>query len=213
MMPSGKEGCAPLPDRKNRPQPGKDQMPDPRPKSKPRSGPASAERRLHGFEPAGKLLSGKVRAAGEKRGFAVARLLTQWDTIAGDRLAAVTRPVKVSYPREGLGATLTLLVAPATGPEVQMAIPQLIERVNAVYGYRAISRIALTQTAATGFAEGQTPFTAAPRSAEPAAPDPARLAAATAPLAPIADPGLKGALELLARNILTRRTSKEGPPR
>jgi len=188
-------------------------MPDPHPKPKPKPGPSGAERRLRGFEPTGKLLSGKLRAAGEKRGFAVARLLTQWDEIAGETLAAITRPVKVSYPREGLGATLTLLVAPAQGPQVQMALPQLIERVNAVYGYRAISRIALTQTAASGFSEGQTPFTPAPKPKTPAAPDPTRLAAATAPLEPIADPGLKGALELLARNILTRRTPKEGPPR
>ncbi len=168
-------------------------MPDPRPKSKsksglksrpksgPKSGPAGAERRLRGFEPAGKLLTDKLRAAGETRGFAVSRLLTQWDEIAGAQLAAITRPVKVNYPREGLGATLTLLVAPAQGPEVQMALPQLIERVNAVYGYRAISRIALTQTAASGFAEGQTPFTPAPKPKKPTAPDPGRLAAATAP--------------------------------
>lgn len=190
-------------------------MPDPRPKPKP--GPKTAlpgaERRLRGFEPTGKLLSGKLRAVGEKRGFAVAQLLTQWDEIAGDSLAAITRPVKVSYPREGLGATLTLLVAPAHGPEIKMQLPQLIERVNAVYGYRAISRIALTQTAETGFAEGQTPFTPAPKPEKPAAPDPGRLAAATAPVEPIADPGLKRALELLARNILTRRTSQEGPTR
>jgi hypothetical protein len=168
------------------------------------------ERRQRGFEPAAGLLKDRMRAAGEKRGFAVARLLTQWDEIAGQALAAITLPVKVSYPREGLGATLTLLVSAAHGPQVQMALPQLLERVNGVYGYRAISRIALTQTAASGFAEGQTPFTAAPQS-RPRPPDPARLAEATAQVAPVADAGLRGALETLARNILTRQNLKEGP--
>ena len=169
---------------------------------------AKPERRQRGFEPASGLLKNRLRAASEKRGFAVAQLLTGWDAIAGETLAPITRPVKVSYPREGLGATLTLLVSPAHGPQVQMAVPQLIDRVNAVYGYRAISRIALTQTAASGFAEGQTPFAGAPK--KPTPPDPAKLAEAEAQLAPIGDAELRGALETLARNILTRTTLKEG---
>lgn len=170
---------------------------------------APPDRRLRGFEPAAGLLKDRLRTAGEKRGFAVARLLTQWEEVAGPDLAPLTRPVKVSYPKDGLGATLTLLVSPAHGPQVQMELPRLTERVNAVYGYRAIARIALTQTAATGFAEGQTPFAGKPKPKP--APDPARLAQATGQMAPITDPGLRGALETLARNILTRATLKEGP--
>jgi hypothetical protein len=46
---------------------------------------------------------------------------------------------------------------------VQMALPVLKERVNAVYGYAAINHIHLTQTAPTGFAEGQAEFTPAPK--------------------------------------------------
>lgn len=167
-----------------------------------------AERRLRGFEPAAGLLKDRLRAPAEKRGFAVARLLTQWDEIAGPRLAGITRPVKVGFGREGLGATLTLLVAPAHGPQVQMELPALIERVNGAYGYRAIARIALTQTADTGFAEGQTPFQpAAKRKVEP---DPVKLAETQGQIDGIGDPDLKAALETLARNILTRTRSKEG---
>ncbi len=179
------------------------------PRSRKPDAKAPPDRRLRGFEPAAGVLKDRLRVAGESRGFAVARLLTHWDDIAGPGLAPLTRPVKVSFPREGLGATLTLLVAPAHGPQVQMALPQLIEKVNGVYGYRAISRIALTQTAASGFAEGQTPFAGAPKPAP--APDPVKLAAAEAQLQPIADADLRGALALLARNILTRKTLKEGP--
>jgi hypothetical protein len=171
--------------------------------------PLKPERRLRGFEPAAGLLKDRLRGPAEKRGFAVARLLTHWDEIAGPRLAGITRPVKVGFGREGLGATLTLLVAPAHGPQVQMELPALIERVNGAYGYRAIARIALTQTAETGFAEGQTPFRpAAPK--PKAEPDPVRLAETQRQLDGIADPGLKAALETLARNILTRKNSKEG---
>ena len=39
---------------------------------------------------------------------------------------------------------------------------QLRERVNAVYGYNAIARIRITQTAAAGFSEGQADFDIAP---------------------------------------------------
>jgi hypothetical protein len=168
-------------------------------------------RRQRGFEPASQLLAQRIRVVGESRGFAVSRLLTGWAEIAGPDLAPITRPVKVSYGREGgLGANLTLLVAPAHAPMVQMTLPQLRDRVNAAYGYAAISRITLTQTAATGFAEGQAQFSPAPPSAPPR-PDPALVAQAAGVAAPIRDQGLRSALEALAQNILTRQKSKEGP--
>ncbi len=167
---------------------------------------ATPTRRMRGFEAASQLLTQRIRAAGESRGFAVARLLTHWDEIAGPDMARITKPVKVSYGREGMGATLTLLVASAQAPMVQMGLPRLIERVNAAYGYAAISRIALTQTATTGFAEGQTPFSApAPK------PDPVLSEKATSLAKPIHDETLRHALEQLGQNILTRRTSPKGP--
>lgn len=85
---------------------------------------------------------------------------------------------------------------------VQMALPQLKDRVNAVYGYSAISHIHLTQTAATGFAEGQAEFTPAPKPAKH--PDPALTAQAQAVAEGVTDPSLRSALEQLAQNILTR---------
>ena len=177
---------------------------------KPQSPDAPALRRMRGFEPAAQLLTQRIRAVGEARGFAVARLLTQWDQIAGAETAAITRPVKVSYGREGFGATLTLLVASAHAPMVQMSVPRLIEKVNAAYGYAAIARIALTQTATSGFAEGQTPFSGP---AKVTTPDPALTAKALTLAQPIHDQTLRHALEQLGQNILTRRTSTKGQPK
>lgn len=162
---------------------------------------------MRGFEPAFGLMKDTVRAAGESRGFAVARLLTHWAEVAGEEMARKTRPVKIGYGKGGMGATLTLLVRAAEAPMVQMALPVLKERVNAVYGYAAISHIHLTQTAATGFAEGQAEFTPAPRAAPK--PDPATQALARTTAEGIADPGLRGALEQLAQNILTRPRMKK----
>ena len=165
----------------------------------------SADHRMRGFEPAFGLMKDAVRTAGESRGFAVARLLTHWAEAVGEDMARKTRPVKVGYGKGGMGATLTLLVKAAEAPMVQMALPQIKDRVNAVYGYAAISHIHLTQTAATGFAEGQAEFTPAPKPAK--TPDPATTAQAQAVAKGVADPSLRSALEQLAQNILTRPRS------
>lgn len=165
--------------------------------------PPATSRRLRGFEPAAGFLRDPIRQAGESRGFAVMRLLTHWPEVVGDDLARMTRPVKIGYRRDGLGANLTLLVAAAHAPIVQMQTPRIVEKVNAVYGYAAISRITLTQTSATGFSEGQAEFLAAPKAA--AAPSPEVVAKARDTAAPIGDPDLRAALEALAQNILTRR--------
>jgi hypothetical protein len=159
------------------------------------------DRRMRGFEPAGGLVAQPVRKVGESRGFAVAKLLTQWAAIVGDA-AAVSHPVKVHYGREGFGATLTILTTAAHAPMLQMDLPRLRARVNACYGYNAIARIVITQTAPAGFAEGQTPFSPAPAAR---APDPVVQAEAARVAAPIHDEGLRAALETLAGNVLSRQ--------
>ena len=165
--------------------------------------PPDPNRRMRGFEAASGFLRDPIRHATESRGFAVSRLLTHWPDVVGEDLSRITRPVKIGYGRDGMGATLTLLVASSHAPMVQMQLPRIVERVNATYGYAAISRIALTQTAATGFSEGQAEFLPAPRP-EPS-PRPEIQDAARATAAPITDPGLRAALEALAQNILNRR--------
>ncbi len=165
-------------------------------------------RRTRGFEPAGDLLRTQIRAASEKRGFAVARLLTHWAEVAGEATARITRPVKVGYGREGMGGTLTLLVSGAHAPQVQMGLEALRERVNAVYGYNAIARITLTQTAATGFAEGQAEFTPAPKPKP--MPNPKVEAEVVAMSGAVGDGDLRAALEIMGRNILTRQDKSKG---
>ena len=168
------------------------------------------ERRMRGFEPAAGLLRDRIRAAGESRGFAVSRLLTHWAEIAGESVAAVARPVKIGYAKGGFGATLTLLTTGAHAPVLQMQLPLLRDRVNACYGYNAVSRIVLTQTAPEAFAEGQAAFAPAPPRA--AAPAPGVAAAARKAAGDIRDEGLRDALEALARNVLTRsRTAADRP--
>jgi hypothetical protein len=162
----------------------------------------SPTRHMRGFQPAVGFMKDPIRAATEKRGFAVARLLTHWAEIVGEDLARTTRPVKVGYGRDGMGATLTLLTTSAHAPMVQMDLPRIRDRVNACYGYAAISRITITQTAPTGFAEGQVEFS--PKSKVAPAPDPAILARAAETAGGVQDTSLRAALETLARNVLSR---------
>ena len=174
--------------------------------------PKELRRRKRGFEAAASLLAQRVQKAAEGRGFAVSRLLTHWSEIAGEPLAACTRPVRISHSRGGFGATLTLLTSGPMAPMVQMQLPALRDRVNACYGYNAVQKISLTQTAATGFAEGQAQFQHAP--VQPPAPSPQAQADAARVAEQFTDPGLAQAMAQLALNITSRnsRTNRKDSP-
>jgi hypothetical protein len=170
--------------------------------------PSSTEpppRRKRGFEAAGALLAGTLKAPAEKRGFGEAKILTHWAEIVGIETAAIARPVKITWGR-GFGGTLVLLTTGGHAPVLEMQKDRILERVNASYGYRAIAHVHITQTAPTGFAEGRVAFRAEPPK-PPAEPDPKRLARAMGTVEGIEDQGLKDALARLARNVLTPRES------
>ncbi|TMV04904.1 DUF721 domain-containing protein [Ruegeria sediminis] len=156
-----------------------------------------------GFKRTATLLNDQIRRAGESRGFAVSRLLTHWAEIAGQDIASIALPVSVGYGKGGFGATLTVLTTGPQAPMLEMQKEQLRARVNAVYGYNAISRIRITQTAPTGFAEGQARFRHKPEVAKPAiAPEIAAEATRTA--GKVCDNDLRAALERLGRNVLSK---------
>jgi hypothetical protein len=169
---------------------------------------AQRSRRQRGFEPASGLLRERIRTVGESRGFAMSRLLTHWAEVVGDDVARQCRPIKVTYKHGGFGATLSVLTTGSSAPMLQMQLPQIRDKVNACYGYNAIARIALTQTAPLGFSEGQAQFTHAPKVTRPE--NPAIAKAASEVSAGVADSGLRDALEVLARNVLSRSDRLKG---
>ena len=144
----------------------------------------------------------RIRKASEQRGFAVTRLLTHWPEVVGVATAQIATPVNVSYGKGGLGATLTLLTTGAQAPMLEMQKEQIREKVNACYGYSAISRVRITQTAPRGFAEGRVAFAAAPASKETL--DPAVQSAAQALSSTIENDDLRTALVALGANVLTK---------
>ena len=99
-----------------------------------------------------------TRKAFEKYGFSTATLLTDWAIIVGADIAGYTAPERLKWPRgvEGAtmsarreagrpGATLMLRVEPARALDVQYKARQLIERINAYFGYRAVAEMRLVQ--------------------------------------------------------------------
>ncbi len=162
------------------------------------------ERGKRGFAHAAELVSDHVRNIGEQRGFAVSRLLTHWEEIAGAEAAQMAVPVDIRYRPGTIAATLTLLTTGAHAPILQTQLPALRDRVNACYGYKAIERIRITQTAGTGFAEGRVAFrhrAAAKKQPRKPAELPLEL---RSELEAVSDPKLRAALERLGRNILSR---------
>ena len=110
---------------------------------------------------------------------------------------------------DGFGATPTVLTTGASAPLVQMQAPAIRDRVNACYGYNAIARITITQTAPTGFADGQVAFAPAPRR-EPPPPDPATTETARGLALGVGDDGLRAALEALGEKVLSRSGKQKG---
>jgi len=81
-----------------------------------------------------------------RRGFTESRIVSDWPAIVGEVLALDTAPEKLVFARGSTGGgTLHLRVAGAAALEVQHQIPQIIERIDTVFGYAAVARIALKQ--------------------------------------------------------------------
>ncbi len=174
------------------------------------TGDAAPPRRARGFLRAAELTVGTLKSAGAKRGFAELRLVTEWRAIVGDALSVLCRPVKVTYGGRGgsgLGATLVVTGEGARAPEIDMQKTRIIDKVNAFYGYRAVSRLVIDQSrsampmaaqplSAQGFAEGQTEWQGAP-------------VASVSPLEGVADQHLALALGRLEANIAARRKVRD----
>ncbi|MFT6774243.1 MAG: hypothetical protein ACJA1L_001955 [Paracoccaceae bacterium] len=197
----------------------------PRPAAKTKPAAPAIRRTGRGFLHAAALSSEPVRTAFSRRGFAETRVLTDWDAVVGEALAPLCRPVKVTYGGGGFGATLIVLAEGARAPEVEMLGPRIIERVNAFYGYRAVSRFKVVQTTAAmgaasgaetgartgGLAESSRGFD---RSGAPerrigvvSISEAQEVAAAVQPVS--SDP-LRAALDRLGRNIISRRRAAVG---
>lgn len=161
-------------------------------------------RKRQGFKTAAAHLETRIRKGAETRGFSVSRVLTHWADVVGEDISRVCDPVDMKYGRAGLGATLTICTTGARAPMLEMQKEAIRSRVNAVYGYAAVSKIRITQTAPTGFAEPKATYEAPPKRAVPPPPEAARH------MAEVNDPDLRRALETLGRNVYSKSKDLDG---
>jgi hypothetical protein len=86
-----------------------------------------------------------VAPSANERGFAISRLISHWHDIVGDT-AAWCRPADIHFPRGSRNnGTLKLQITSGRGPQAQAMSAQIIDQVNAAFGYQAVGRITLVQ--------------------------------------------------------------------
>jgi len=157
----------------------------PKPYERPRGGPA---------KPVAELVPQIGRAAFRRFGFVQSSVVTRWPEIVGERHAQVCAPESIRFPpgekNEGI---LQLVVLPAHAPLIQHVIPEIIERVNRFFGYKAVARVKMRQGPVQPARAPAAPK--APRSLKPI---PMELGDS---LRDIGDPELRTVLESLARSI------------
>ncbi len=72
--------------------------------------------------------------------------MTRWTAIVGEALARHTAPDKLTPARgTGYGATLRVRAESSVALELQHREPQILERINGHFGYRAVSRLTIVQ--------------------------------------------------------------------
>ena len=82
-----------------------------------------------------------------KRGFADGAIINDWKMIVGDHLSGHSAPERITYPlHEKSAGTLHLRIDNGgLGLELQHLQPQMIERINAYFGFQAVAHIKITQ--------------------------------------------------------------------
>lgn len=86
------------------------------------------------------------RTAFRRFGFVQSSVVTRWPEIVGEQHARVCMPEAIRFPPgEKAEGILQLVVLPAHAPLIQHVIPEIMERVNRFFGYKAVSRVKLRQ--------------------------------------------------------------------
>lgn len=134
------------------------------------------------------------RTAFRRFGFVQSSVVTRWPEIVGPVHARVCSPEAIRFPPgEKAEGILQLVVVPAHAPLIQQVTPEIIERVNRFFGYKAVARVKLRQGAVT------PPVDNRPAKPPPSLkPIPLELGDS---LRDIGDPELRTVLESLARSL------------
>ncbi len=164
-----------------------------KPYQRPRGGPAKA---------VADLVPQIGRAAFRRYGFVQSSVVTRWPEIVGPTHARVCAPESIRFPPgEKSGGILELVALPGHATLIQHVTPEIMERVNRFFGYRAVARIKIRQGAV------KPPAVEEKRKAPPSLkPIPMELGDS---LRDIGDPELRAVLESLARSVAQKEEDEK----
>jgi hypothetical protein len=135
-------------------------------------------------------------------------LIQSWEEIAGPRLAALTRPEKILWPRRRddddpfEAATLVIACGGGAALHVQHQTGEILSRINAFLGFNAIGRIKLVQKPV-----GIEPPKPRPK---PRDLDRGEQAWLAGKVGGIEDDGLRAALERLGKSVIGSKQKTKG---
>nr|WP_231626276.1 DUF721 domain-containing protein [Novosphingobium sp. AAP83] len=135
------------------------------------------------------------RTAFRRFGFVQSSVVTRWPEIVGERHARHCMPESIRFPPgEKADGILQLVVTPAHATIIQHVVPEIMDRVNRFFGYRAVARVKIRQGVVQAPKAKEAPRTAPPS----LKPIPFELGDS---LRDIGDPELRTVLESLARSL------------
>ena len=98
------------------------------------------------MKPLAKITENIVEKSISRLGAIQTHIFLNWQDIAG-QYADLTFPEKIRLSKNKNSEGLIIIkVQNGFGPEIQQAIPFLLNQINARYGFKAISKIKITQT-------------------------------------------------------------------
>ena len=137
------------------------------------------------------------RSAFRRFGFIQSSVVTRWPEIVGPHHAEVCAPESIRFPPgEKSNGILQLVVRPAHAPLIQHVVPEIVERVNRFFGYKAVAKVKMRQGEVKG--RGTSSQARGPATAPVLKPIPMELGDS---LRDIGDPELRTVLESLARSL------------
>ncbi|WP_374282282.1 DUF721 domain-containing protein [Novosphingobium sp.] len=146
-----------------------------------------------GARPISELMPEVGRTAFRRFGFIQSSVVTRWPEIVGPAHARVCAPEAIRFPPgEKTDGILQLVVVPAHAPLIQHVVPEIMERVNRFFGYKAVAKVKLRQ------GEVKPPPATKPAAPPSLRPIPLELGDS---LRDIGDPELRAVLESLARSL------------
>lgn len=176
------------------------------------AGMPDGSKRYIAAKPVARFVPDLTKTAFQKFGFASVGLVSDWANIVGAELAGRCFPERLKWPRgksrtaddcepaPSPGATLVLRTDAAHALDIQYASAQIIERINAYFGYRAVATLKLVQGPLPAMDQPSTPAQKSNPTGHGRTTG-AVAAACSDAIAEIDDDGLKAALNRMRQSI------------